>query len=179
MRRSLIVGLGILTLGCIALVVAALLFREARAVRSEVAELAAGAQLVAEATGGLELEAVLARQSADSTSLSEIEEASGRPPQLLQKALHDLFVAFGIEVLATTPWQSESDNNDKTRVIFSKTFELRGELGALVDALHSLEGWPDRLMVTRLSLLPDAEGGVQCKWQITAVREAPDEGESA
>lgn len=97
-------------------------------------------------------------------------EASTRGASALDRRLGELFTELDLVVTSTTPWAAPDDGINDGAHEFERTVQCTGSFAALLDAIASLEAWPDLTRVRELTVVPDSPGKVTATLRLSVLR---------
>lgn len=85
------------------------------------------------------------------------------------------FAELELRTTASSDWRLLADYTTEQGAAFERRFDGVGSFGALLDALATIESWPDRPVVRSLSIeaLDDGRGEVRFQLVIAALRQLP------
>jgi hypothetical protein len=127
-----------------------------------------GAQGLAERRQTLaEIHARLERQRA----------AMGSDAELFSRRIGQVFDELGLVVTTSSGWRALPGFEDIRTAGFERTFTGSGAFGDLLDAIGSIESWPDEARVKSLQIAPEGPGSVYFSLDIAVVRLKPPAGE--
>ena len=118
--------------------------------------LIAGRQALADVRERLELERT-ARASNAAVFSRQVEAA---------------FAELDLSITSSSDWQAVPEISGDHAAGFERTFEGSGAFGALLDAVHTIESWPDRAGIRALTVWPEATGTVAFTLKIATIRHA-------
>jgi len=84
--------------------------------------------------------------------------------------LEEVFAELGLVISSSSQWQAVPEFQAAGAVAFERTFAGVGAFGALLDAVHTIESWPDQARIRALTATADAPGRIAFTLEITAVR---------
>ncbi len=101
----------------------------------------------------------------------ELERASKRADAAaFSQRIEEVFSELGLALTSSSEWQALPDYVRRDGAAFGRTFAGSGAFEALLDAVYTVESWPDRVEVRTLSVLPKARGEVAFTLELVAVR---------
>ena len=86
------------------------------------------------------------------------------------RRLEETFAELGLAISASSPWQAAPEFQAAGAVAFERTFSGTGAFEALLDAVHTIESWPDRARVRAVTATAAAPGQIAFTLEITTVR---------
>lgn len=93
------------------------------------------------------------------------------------RRVEEVFAQLHLVITASSGWQAIPEFTGKEAVAFKRTFSGFGAFGSLLNAIHTLENWPDRVRIRSLSVLPETAGRVSFTIEIATMRLARPEPE--
>ncbi len=84
--------------------------------------------------------------------------------------LEEVFAELDLVISSSSQWQAVPEFQAVGAVAFERTFAGVGAFEALLDAVHTIESWPDRARIRALTATAEAPGRVAFTLEITAVR---------
>lgn len=101
----------------------------------------------------------------------ELEQAArDSDAAVFSQRVEEVLAELGLSITTSSDWQPVPELAREETVAFERTFVGSGALAALLDAVHSIERWPDRAAVRALAVTPEAEGSVAFSVKIALVR---------
>ena len=116
---------------------------------------------------------LLARKQAliDVQESLELERsAKSSSAAAFSRRLEEVFAELGLSIRSSSDWQAVPEFKVAGAAAFERTFSGSGAFEALLDAVNTLESWPDQVRVRALSASATAPGTVAFTLEITAVR---------
>jgi hypothetical protein len=112
--------------------------------------------------------------------LSEIRQrlelerlAKSSDAELFNRRLGEVFVELGLAVTTTSGWRSLPGFEGGRAAGFERTITGAGTFAALLDAIRTIESWPDRARVRSLRIAPQGPGSIFFTLEIAVVRLRP------
>ena len=103
----------------------------------------------------------------------ELERAArASDAAIFSQRLEAVFAELDLLITTSSDWQAVPELSGEKTVGFERTFEGSGTFGALLDAIHTIESWPDRAGVRALAVNPEAAGVVAFTLKIGTIRHA-------
>jgi hypothetical protein len=88
------------------------------------------------------------------------------------RRVEEAFAELGLELTSSSDWEPVPKLKIAGAAAFERTFTGTGPFDRLLDAVATLESWPDEVRVRELSVVRQGPGRVAFKLGITAVRSA-------
>ena len=88
------------------------------------------------------------------------------------RSLEATFAALGLDLTASSEWKPVAKFKVPGAGAFERTFAGTGPFDRLLDAVATVESWPDTARVRALSIAPGEPGKIAFTLEITAVRSA-------
>lgn len=158
---------------CIALASGLWMMRTAR-VQHQIPQEVVGAQKLLEKIG--REQGLARRQHSLSVNLRYLEkerEAKEGDAATFSQRLEELFTELDLRITGASPWQAVPGVEIAGAAAFERTFEGNGALQSLVDAIFSIESWPDQVRVRALTVTAETSGRVSFTVEISTVRRLP------
>lgn len=168
----------ILLAGALLVLVASMLMLRQLAVRADVPRMLENARQTIEEYGGTqglaerwqkltEIHADLKRQRAAMSSDAAV----------FNRRLGQVFDELGLVLTTSSGWRALPGSARGRAAGFERTFTGSGAFGDLLDAIRTIESWPDHARVKSLQVVPEGYGSVSFSLDIAVVRLAPSFGE--
>ncbi len=94
------------------------------------------------------------------------------------RRIEEAFAELGLELTASSPWKPVPKVEIPGAAAFERTFAGTGPFDRLLDAVATLESWPDQVRIRALSVARKGPGKVAFTLEITAVRSSVAKEES-
>lgn len=101
--------------------------------------------------------------------------AQGTDAAAFSRRIEEAFAELGLELTAASEWKPVPKVEIPGAAAFERTFAGTGPFDRLLDAIATLESWPDRVRVRALSVSRHGPGKIAFTLQVTAVRSAAGE----
>lgn len=108
--------------------------------------------------------------------LKEERAAHGSDGAAFSRRIEETFAGLGLELASSSDWQPVPKLKLDGAAAFERTFVGAGPFDRLLDAVATLESWPDQPRVRALSVTRKGPGQVAFTLEITAVRSLVKEG---
>jgi hypothetical protein len=102
--------------------------------------------------------------------LKEERAARGADAGAFSRRIEEAFAELGLELTSSSEWQPVPKLKLDGAAAFERTFVGTGPFDRLLDAVATLESWPDQPRVRALSVTRKGPGQVAFTLEITAVR---------
>lgn len=96
--------------------------------------------------------------------------AHGADAAAFSRRIEEAFAALGLQLTASSDWKPVPKFKVPGAAAFERTFAGTGPFDRLLDALATVESWPDEARVRSLSVSRQGPGKVAFTLEITAVR---------
>lgn len=88
----------------------------------------------------------------------------------LSRRIEEVFAEVGLAVTSSSAWEGARRGTTHKAVAYERTFSGTGGFQALLDAVHTLESWPDGVRVRHLEITPRAPETVAFTLRLSAAR---------
>jgi len=102
--------------------------------------------------------------------------AQGTDAAVFSRRIEESFAELGLELAASSDWKPVPKFKVPGAAAFERTFAGTGPFDRLLDALGTIESWPDAARVRSLSISRQGPGKIAFTLEITAIRAAAKEG---
>lgn len=116
------------------------------------------------------LDARKARLAGIVARLRQERVAHGADAAAFSRRLEEVFAELGLELTASSDWKPVPKVKLPQAAAFERTFTGTGSFDGLLDAVATLESWPDGCRVRSLSIARQGPGKVAFTLEITAIR---------
>jgi hypothetical protein len=113
----------------------------------------------------VKLDEILAR-------LQQKRRAQDADAASFSRRIEEVFVELGLELTASSAWKPVPKVEIPGAAAFERSFSGTGPFDRLLDAVATLESWPDEARVRSLSVTRQGPGRVAFTLEVTAVRSA-------
>jgi hypothetical protein len=96
--------------------------------------------------------------------------AHGTNAAAFSRRIEESFAALGLELTASSDWKPVPKFKVPGAAAFERTFTGTGPFDRLLDALATIESWPDAARVRSLSISRQGQGKIAFTLEITAIR---------
>ena len=96
--------------------------------------------------------------------------AHGADASAFSRRIEESFAALGLQLTASSDWKPVPKFKVPGAAAFERTFTGTGAFDRLLDALATIESWPDTARVRSLSVSRQGPGTIAFTLEITAVR---------
>jgi len=107
--------------------------------------------------------------------LQREQRAHGADAAAFSRRIEEAFAELGLELTASSAWKPVPKVEIPGAAAFERTFAGTGPFDRLLDAIATLESWPDQVRVRSLSVTRQGPGKVAFTLEVTAVRSAAKE----
>jgi len=108
--------------------------------------------------------------------LQQERKAQGADAAAFSRRIEEAFAELGLQLTASSAWKPVTKAEIPGAFAFERTFTGTGPFDRLLDAIATLESWPDQLRVRELSITRQGPGNVAFTLEVTAVRATAKEG---
>lgn len=106
----------------------------------------------------------------------EIERAArGADAAAFSGRLEAVLGELGLTVTSSSEWKAVPEFKVEGAAAFERVFAGSGDFAHLLEAIHTIESWPDQARVRALTVTGEAAGTVAWQLAISVVRLAPGE----
>ncbi|HEX4961813.1 MAG TPA: hypothetical protein VF173_13300 [Thermoanaerobaculia bacterium] len=102
--------------------------------------------------------------------------AHGADAAAFSRRIEEAFTELGLQLTASSDWKPVPKFKVPGAAAFERTFAGSGPFDRLLDALATIESWPDAARVRSLSISRQGPGKIAFTLEITAIRSATKEG---
>lgn len=102
--------------------------------------------------------------------LRQERKARGADAAAFSRDIEEAFAELGLELTSSSPWRPVPKLEIPGAAAFERSFAGTGSFDRLLDAVATLESWPDGARVRALSVTPKGPGRVAFTLDVTAVR---------
>jgi hypothetical protein len=127
-------------------------------------------QILRQLGGGPGLAARQTQLAAIAARLRQEQVAHGADAAAFSRRIEDAFAELGLELTSSNEWKPMPKFKVAGAAAFERTFAGIGPFDRLLDAVATLESWPDALRVRSLSVVRQGAGRVAFTLEVTAVR---------
>lgn len=96
--------------------------------------------------------------------------AQGADAAALSRRIEEAFAELGLELSASSGWRPVPNVKLPNAAPFERTFSGTGSFEGLLDAIATLESWPDNARIRSLSIGRQAPGRVAFTLEVTVIR---------
>lgn len=146
--------------------------RSAAAVKSGQRGLVETRKILGQMGGKAGIDARKARLGKLLARLHQERKARGADAAAFSRRIEEAFAELGLELTSSTAWMPVPKLEIPGAAAFERTFAGAGSFDRLLDAVATLESWPDGARVRSLSVTPKEPGKVAFTLEVTAVRSA-------
>ena len=107
--------------------------------------------------------------------LHRTQTAQGADAAAFSRRIEEAFAELGLELTASSAWKPVPKVEIPGAAAFERTFAGTGPFDRLLDAVATLESWPDEARVRAMSVTREGPGKVAFTLEVTAVRSAAGE----
>jgi hypothetical protein len=111
-----------------------------------------------------------ARLSEIVARLQQERVAHGSDAAAFSRRIEEAFAGLGLQLTASSDWKPVPKFKVPGAAAFERTFAGTGPFDRLLDALATIESWPDEVRVRSLSISRQGPGKIAFTLEITAVR---------
>lgn len=133
-------------------------------------ELLATRKILRQMGGEAGLAARKARLAGIVARLRQERVAHGADAAAFSRRLEEAFAEVGLELTASSDWQPVPKLKLPGAAAFERSFAGTGTFAGLLDAVATLESWPDEARVRSLSITRQGSGRIAFTLEVTAVR---------
>jgi|GEM_PF-2538606 len=144
--------------------------RSALAGRRDPRELRETRKILQQMGGEAGLAARKARLAGIVTRLRQERVAHGADAAAFSRCIEEAFAALGLQLTASSDWKPVPKFKLPGAAAFERTFAGSGPFDRLLDALATIESWPDEARVRSLSVSRQGPGKIAFTMEITAIR---------
>jgi hypothetical protein len=108
--------------------------------------------------------------------LRQARTAHGTDAAAFSRRIEEAFAELGLELASSSEWKPVPKFKVPGAAAFERTFAGAGPFDRLLDAVATLESWPDEVRVRALTVTRQGPGRVAFTLEITSVRSAAQEG---
>jgi hypothetical protein len=168
----------ILLAGALVALVAAMWILRMVAVQAAVPRMLQAAQQTFQERGGAQGLADRQRMLTEiHAGLERQRAAMSSDAELFNRRLGEVFDELGLVVTTSSGWRTLPGFANERAAGFERALTGSGAFGDLLDAIGTIESWPDQARVRFLQVVPEGPGSVSFSLDIAVVRLAPSAGE--
>lgn len=168
----------ILLAGALIALVAAIWILRAMAVQAATPRMLQTAQQTFEKQGGAQGLADRRQMLTEiHASLERQHAAMSSDAEFFNRRLGQVFDELGLVLTTSSGWRALPGFAGGRAAGFERTLHGSGAFGDLLDAIGTIESWPDQARVRFLQVVPEGPGSVSFSLDIAVVRLAPSAGE--
>lgn len=108
--------------------------------------------------------------------LRQERAAHGADAAAFSRRIEEAFGELGVELIASSEWKPVPKFKLPGAAAFERSFAGSAPFGRLLDAIATLESWPDAARVRALTITRQEPGRVAFTLEVTAIRAAAKEG---